>query len=145
MRRYGLWWWFSNRRRRNIQLMWVRFFYVFLSTTSIVVFCNIITYSNTCFVVCSWINPSPMQTLSFYRHRGLFRSPSLSPHSFHVCVETLVKAYTMLHQIHLQFLLHFVDMTILEYVLIFNSVHLNLTIFKFGFYDLIFDIWFPIT
>ena len=39
------------------------------------------------------MNPLLMQTLSFYCHRELLRSPSLSPHSLPVYVEALAKAY----------------------------------------------------
>ena len=39
------------------------------------------------------MNPSPIQISSFYRHRGLLRSPSLSPQSLPVYVEALAEAY----------------------------------------------------
>jgi hypothetical protein len=34
-----------------------------------------------------------MQTSSFYQYHGLFRSPSLSPHSLHVYDDVLAEAY----------------------------------------------------
>ena len=39
------------------------------------------------------MNPLPMETSSFYRHRGLFRSPSLSPHNLPVYAEALAQTY----------------------------------------------------
>ncbi len=39
------------------------------------------------------MNSSPIQSSSFYRHRGLLRSPSLSPHSLPVYAEALAEAY----------------------------------------------------
>ena len=39
------------------------------------------------------MNPSPIQTSSFSRHRGLLRSPSLSPHSLPVYTEALAESY----------------------------------------------------
>jgi hypothetical protein len=39
------------------------------------------------------MNPLPMQTSSFYWHRGLLRSPSLSPHSLPVYAEALAEVY----------------------------------------------------
>ena len=39
------------------------------------------------------MNPSPIQISSFYRHRGLLRSPSLSPHSLPVHAEALAETY----------------------------------------------------
>jgi len=39
------------------------------------------------------MNSSRMQTSSFYRHRGLLRSPSLSPHILPMYAEALAQTY----------------------------------------------------
>ncbi len=88
------------------------------------------------FVVCSWMNPLPRQTLPFYQHPRFFRSPSTSPHGLPVYAKDLALAYANASSNSSSISLspyRSYDPRVCSYFHILNSMNLSQMIFEFVF------------